>query len=351
MLLSLIAIIATIASCRKDAPVPAGAQYNPTYMIPDIPSYVTGYLGVMPDPADNPLTTEGVKLGQRLFYEKMLSNDLSMSCASCHKQENAFADPRQYSQGTNGAYGNRNAMAVINMGWTNALFWDGRRSSLEGQAHDPVTNPIEMRNTWPVVVQRLQADTNYRSMFFAAFGTSTVDSLLVTKAIAQFERTMFSFNSPFDAFFYGGDTTILNNSQKRGYYLFFGAAECVHCHSGPLLTDNSLRNNGLDQYLLDGGYAEVTGSASDSGKFKVPTLRNIELTAPYMHDGRFTTLDQVVDHYNSGVQSSSPNLDVEMTPYLPGLGLNAQQKADLVAFLKTLTDQQFVTNSDYSDPN
>ena len=345
-----LSVILAVQSCKKDSAL-LEPVYNPTSYQLNIPAYATTYLGNMPIPSDNQLTVEGVNLGRNLFYDKKLSNDFTMSCASCHKQENTFSDPRQFSQGTNGAFGNRNAMSIVNLGWSSSFFWDGRRTTLEGQAHDPVTNPIEMRNDWNTVVQRLQADENYPLMFFYAFGTYNIDSNLVTKAIAQFERTMISFNSPFDVFFYGGDTIMLNETQKRGYDLFFGDAECVHCHSGPLLTDNAFRNNGLDNLLTDLGYGVVTGNSIDNGKFRVPTLRNIELSAPYMHDGRFATLEQVVEHYNSGVVSTSPNLDPEMTVYTTGLSLTVQQKADLVNFLKTLTDNQFINNSSFSDPN
>jgi cytochrome c peroxidase len=346
-------IILAMQACKNDEDLIMSPEphYNPTSVTLNIPSFATTYLGNMLVPPTNPLTAEGILLGRKLFYEKMLSNDLSMSCASCHIQENAFNDPKQFSQGTNGAFGDRNAMSIINLGFSPQLFWDGRRNSIEEQAHDPVTNNTEMRNNWSTVVQRLQADKNYPSLFFYAFGSYTIDSNLVTKAIAQFERTMLSFNSPFDNFFYGGDTTLLNASQKRGYNLFFGKAECVHCHSGPLLTDNLFKNNGLDNFITDIGYGKTTGKTSDNGKFKVPTLRNIAQSAPYMHDGRFTTLEQVVEHYNSGVIGTSPNLDPDMIPFTTGLNLSTQEKADLVNFLKTFTDNEFLTNTKFKDPN
>jgi len=188
-------------------------------------------------------------------------------------------------------------------------------------------------------------------LFQKAFGTSVIDSNLVTKAIAQFERTMVSFNSDYDSYFYQGDTSALTSSEKNGYDLFFGQAECIHCHSGPLLNDPVFRNNGLDDVFADLGLGDVTGLVSDNGKFKVPTLRNIAESGPYMHDGRFSTLEEVVEHYNSGVQGGSPNLDSEMTHFIGGLSLTAAEKADLVSFLKTFTDDSFLNNSDFSDPN
>lgn len=350
MIVGLVLFIFFTQSCKKDNIV-IEPVYDPTPYNLNVPGFVTSYMGNMPIPSDNPLTEQGVKLGRMLFYEKLLSDDKSMSCASCHLQSNSFNDPNQFSQGTNGAFGERNAMSIVNSGWMTSMFWDGRRNTMEEQAHDPVTNQIEMRNDWNTVVSRLQAHHMYPSMFFQAFGTEKIDSNLVTKAIAQFERTLISFNSPFDTYFYGGDTTILNSSQKRGFDLFFGQAECIHCHSGPLLTDNMLRNNGLNVVLTDLGRGSVTGNPLDNGKFKVPTLRNIAFSAPYMHDGRFSTLEQVVEFYNSGVQGSSPNLDSEMAIYVGGLNLTAQNKIDLVNFLKTFTDQQFLNNTKFSDPH
>jgi cytochrome c peroxidase len=312
---------------------------------------VKTYVGDMPVPADNPLTQEGIVLGRMLFYEKMLSNDMTMNCASCHKQENAFDDPRPFSEGTNGAFGDRNAMAIINAGWDTHFFWDGRRNSLEGQAHDPVTNPIEMANTWTEVALRLQQSSTYPDLFFKAFGTRTIDSTLVTKAIGQFERTMVSFNSRFDKYFYSGDSVALTQQEKRGLTLFTGKAMCNMCHlTNTLFTDRDIRNNGLDVNPLDAGLMKFTGNASDRGKFKVPTLRNIEVTAPYMHDSRFATLEEVVDFYSSGVKQNSPNIDEHMPDFGPGLNLSTQEKGDLVAFLKALTDQEFLTREDLSDP-
>lgn len=348
--ISLFITLFGVLSCKKDQ-ISIEPIYDPTPFSLEIPQFATNYLGNPVIPADNPLTVEGIVLGRKLFYEKLLSDDQSMSCATCHLQANAFGDPNPFSQGTNGAFGDRNAMNVINLAWSPSLFWDGRSPNLESQAHDPVTNPVEMRNDWPTVVSRLQAHSDYPDLFFQAFGTKTIDSILVTKAIAQFERTMLSFDSPFDKFFYGGDSTILNASQKNGYDLFFGDAECIHCHLGPLLTDNTFRNNGLDLTHSDIGLGGVTGIGTDNGKFKVPTLRNIAESAPYMHDGRFATLEDVIEFYNSGVQAGSPNLDTEMDHFTTGLNLTQQQKTDLLNFLLSFSDDNFLTNDSFSDPN
>ncbi|MFY8020095.1 MAG: cytochrome-c peroxidase [Bacteroidia bacterium] len=350
LLTASIYMLVVIACTKKESSNLNTEVYQPTALAISYPAWVDVYLSKMPIPADNPTTVEGVALGRKLFYDTKLSDNLTQSCASCHQQNHAFTDSAAFSIGTNGAKGGRNAMQIINLAWSKYLFWDGRRINLEGQAHDPVTNPIEMRNTWPTVVNRLQNDAEYPNLFFKAFGTKNIDSNLVVKAIAQFERTLISFNSKFDKFYFEGDTTVFNDSEKRGLTLFFGKADCNHCHSDVLLSDDALRNNGLDLTFKDKGRGEVTKNASDDGKFKVPTLRNIEVTGPYMHDSRFKTLEEVVNHYNEGVVKNSPNIDENMEIINKGLNLNQQEKADLVAFMKTLTDHEFLNNSKLSKP-
>jgi cytochrome c peroxidase len=336
-----------VHACKKEKIV-----FNPTPATVDVPAFAKAYIGEIPNPADNPLTVEGIALGRKLFYEKMLSNDNTVSCASCHKQANAFDDPRPFSQGTNGSFGGRNAMAIVNAAWDKHFFWDGRRNSLEGQAHDPVTNPIEMANTWTEVVKRLQNSVVYPNLFYKAFGTSTVDSNLAMKAIAQFERTLVSFNSKFDKYYYQGDTAAFTAQEKNGLAIFIGKGMCNNCHTmNTLLTDREIKNNGLDENPADGGLMKFTGNTSDRGKFKVPTLRNIAVSGPYMHDSRFATLADVVNFYSSGVKQSSPNIDEHMPDFGSGINLSTQEKADLVAFLKTLTDEAFLTNPKFSDPN
>ena len=246
--------------------------------------------------------------------------------------------------------GDCNAMAIVNLAFDEAFFWDGRRGSLVGQAHDPVVHPLEMAESWVNVEEKLRESEKYPKLFFEAFGNLDMDSTQVTRAIAAFETTMLSFNAPYDAFFYDGATGILDSSALRGFDLFFGEAECVHCHAGPLLTDQTFKSNGLDGTVTDPGFGAVTGLDSDLGKFKVPTLRNIAQTAPYMHDGRFATLIEVVEHYNSGVDSLAPNLDPDMHIYEAGLNLTEQQKMDLVAFMESFTDEEFLTNPAFSAP-
>lgn len=352
--LQLIALAALLAlgACRKDPASDTPEVAGPTPFQLDIPDWALAQAQPMHIPASNPMTVEGVALGRKLFYEEALSDDYSMSCASCHQQAHAFTDPRRFSEGTNGALGGRNSMAVQNPLWSHVFFWDGRAASLEMQAFAPVTNPVEMRNTWPVVEQRLRMLPEYPELFRRAFGTDRIDSVRVVMAIAQFERTFLSFNSRFDRYHFGGDSSALNEQEERGRVLFFNDAQCSQCHALPLFEDHALRNIGLDFSPPDGGLAEVTGLANDRGKFKVNSLRNIELTAPYMHDGRFATLEQVMRFYADSVVLNAPNLDIHMGAWTSGvMDLDEQDQADLVAFMRTLTDQGFVTNPALSDPD
>jgi cytochrome c peroxidase len=222
---------------------------------------------------------------------------------------------------------------------------------LELQAHDPVTNPIEMRNTWPTVVARLQSMPEYPPLFQAAFGSPGIDSVRVTKAIAQFERTLVSFNSRYDRFHFLGDSSALSPAEMRGRDIFMRDGHCVDCHSEVLLSDGAMRNNGLDVVSADPGLGAVTGQPSHFGRFKVTTLRNIAVTGPYMHDSRFQTLEEVVDFYALNVHTNAQNLDAHMAPWVDGtIDLDAQERADLVAFLHALTDSTFLTNPAFSAP-
>ncbi|MCF8256827.1 MAG: c-type cytochrome [Flavobacteriales bacterium] len=304
-------------------------------------------------PADNPMTVEGVALGRRLFFEPMLSGDNTMSCSTCHRPENGFSEPQQTSVGINGEVGTRNAMAIINLGWVRTgLFWDGRAATLEAQALGPVTNPIEMNSKWPEVESKLNAHADYPQLFKDAFGVDRIDSLTVAKAIAQFERTLISGNSKFDRW-YNRHEIQLSEQEMRGFVMYnTEVADCFHCHGlGGFITDNQFQNNGLDETFADMGRYDVTGEEGDRGRFRTPTLRNIEMTAPYMHDGRFFTLEEVVDHYSDHVKISPT---ISPTMELVGFGgaqLTQQQKEDLVAFLRTFTDPEFLSNPDFSDPN
>jgi cytochrome c peroxidase len=316
-------------------------------------------------PADNPMTVEGVELGRFLFYEKRLSGDNTQSCASCHLPSASFSDPNQFSTGIDGIQGTRHSMALLNLGWEDFFFWDGRKTTLESQILEPVPNPIEMHQSWKRTVEKLNADVSYRNRFFKAFGEEGIDSTKATKAIAQFIRTLISGESKFDVMYKYENNLSLNSSEQAilqtvdveewaGYDLFksLNGADCFHCHNGPLMRVKKFSNNGLMPNSVDDrGRASVTNNPEDNYKFKVPTLRNIALTAPYMHDGRFATLDEVIEHYSSGIHMS-PTIDplIEFGSQ-GGVQLDAQEKYLLKKFLLTLTDQKFVTNPNFQDPN
>ncbi|MFM7301297.1 MAG: cytochrome-c peroxidase [Crocinitomicaceae bacterium] len=355
-LVCLLVITFMFFSCRKD-----NTRYLPTPYNLEIPSH-------FPDmiiPADNPMTVEGVELGRFLFYEKRLSGDNTQSCASCHLPSASFSDPNQYSTGIDGIQGNRHSMALVNLGWEDFFFWDGRKTTLETQILEPVPNPIEMHQSWKRTVEKLNADVNYRNRFFKAFGEEGIDSTKATKAIAQFIRTLISGESKYDVMYKYENNLSLNSSEQAilqtvdveewaGYDLFksLNGADCFHCHNGPLMRVKKFSNNGLMPNSVDDrGRAGVTNNPEDNYKFKVPTLRNIALTAPYMHDGRFATLDEVIEHYSSGIHMS-PTIDplIEFGSQ-GGVQLDAQEKYLLKKFLLTLTDQKFVLNPNFQDPN
>lgn len=290
-------------------------------------------------PMDNPMTEEGIELGKRLFFDPILSIDSTVSCASCHAPASGFSDPLAFSEGVAGVT-NRNSMPIINAAWMKTLFWDGRAVSLEDQALGPVENEIEMGETWENVVKKLQRHPDYPSMFDAAFETSNITAELTTKAIAQYERTLISGNSKYDQ--YKAGNTELTEQEALGMALFFTEkADCFHCHGTRLFTDNRYHNTGLDEFYEDTGLAEITQKPYDVGKFKTPTLRNVAVTGPYMHDGRFQTLEEVIDFYDSGAQPSAT-----IDPLIGAgrqLNLTETEKAALVAFLNTLTDTEFLS--------
>lgn len=320
--------------------------------------------GPFPDPvlpADNLPTQAGVQLGRMLFYEKALSKNGSMACADCHQQKDMFSDIRQFSIGVEDLPGTRQAMPIFNLGWhKNGMFWDGRAPRVRDQALMPIQDPLEMNETLENVVQKLQVQQKYRDQFIRAFGDESITAERIGLAIEQFEFTMISNNSKFDKFQRG--EAVLTESEERGRILFFQefdpflgqkGGECFHCHGGFNFTNDLYMNNGLDS---DNGFSDlgrfvVTNVPSDKARFKVPSLRNIALTPPYMHDGRFTTLEEVMEHYASGVKTSSTLDELLFRNIEPGgLPLTAGDKADLVAFLKTLTDESFLGDGRFSSP-
>ncbi len=288
-------------------------------------------------PADNQPTLARIELGRKLFFDKRLSRTEEVACGSCHLQENAFADPRRFSIGVLGRVGGRNAPALINMAYNTSFFWDGGAPTLEQQAIQPIINPLEMDMTMGEVVQRVAADPAYVQLFASAYNAEP-KAEWVTKAIATFVRTMVSGNSRYDKF-QQGDSSALSASERRGLALFMGErTECTHCHVGYNLTNNAFRNNGLYADYEDHGRMRVTENPADDGRFKVPTLRNIAVTAPYMHDGSLATLADVLNHYTSGGKGH-PGTDATIHSF----ELTAEERADLINFLGSLTDEQFLT--------
>jgi cytochrome c peroxidase len=297
-------------------------------------------------PADNPQTEEGIELGRMLFNDKILSGDNTQACADCHFTENSFSDPRQFSVGIDGIAGDRQAMVIVNLGWQTKFFWDGRAGSLEEQALAPVTNPIEMHETWSNAIAKLKDIGLYRRLFVQAFNEEDFDSTHASKAMAQFMRTLVSYNSKYDKVTRG--EAILTAEELDGRDIFnTERGDCFHCHGSIMFTDDDSHNNGLDATHQDSGVWLVTADPQDIGLFRTPTLRNIELSAPYMHDGRFNTLDEVIEFYSSGLEAS-PTVDPLMKHVaVGGIQFTNVEKENLKAFLLTLTDFDFIENPQY----
>ncbi|SEW35433.1 cytochrome-c peroxidase [Chitinophaga arvensicola] len=312
-------------------------------------------------PADNPLTKEGVYLGRLLFYEKQLSAGNKISCGTCHEQQRAFTDGKTFSTGVDDVPTDRNAMSLVNLLWVRNFFWDGRAPGLELQAITPLTAPHEMGQPLEVAAQKLQQSTLYPGLFNAAFGSDQISGDRITKALAQFERTLISADSRYDQYLEGRYQP--DSAALRGLQLFSTApapekkirgANCTHCHGGPKFYIELYHNNGLDSLPRDAGREKQTGVAADRGRFRVPTLRNIALTAPYMHDGRFNSLEEVLDHYSEHIVSSASLSPVlRQTSNEAGgnsLRLTKREQKDIIAFLHLLTDSSFINNPNFSNP-
>jgi cytochrome c peroxidase len=308
----------------------------------------------IPDlPRDNPLTVERVTLGKELFFDKRISINNAQSCADCHIPDKGFQDGRRTARGAEGELGPRKTMPLYNLAWKQQFFWDGRASSLREQVLVPIQNPIEMHQTLTNLTEKLaQVPGDYPDLFEKAFGTPEITAEKISLALENYILTLTSFNSKFDHVLSGQEQ--FTPQEERGFQLFsteydprrdqYGA-DCFHCHGGPLFQSQSYANNGLDADFLDTGRARVTGKTSDFGKFAVPSLRNVALRAPYMHDGRFKTLDEVVEHYCTGVKRSA-TLDPNIAKHPDGgVPLSAADKQALVAFLKTLTDEGIMPQS------
>ena len=320
--------------------------------------------GALPSPNlpdDNTLTEQGVELGRMLFYEKLLSKDGTQTCASCHRQAHGFSDTTRFSIGVEGLPGKRQAMSVFNMAWnSNEFFWDGRAHLLRDQAILPIQDELEMNETLENVLEKLNDTKIYRDQFTRVYGDDEITIDKMALAMEQFMLSIVSYDSKYDQWKAG--TTELTESEERGRLLFeteynpffpdFSGADCAHCHGGANFENDLYMNNGLDEDsdFVDIGREAVSNDPMDRARFKVPTLRNIALTAPYMHDGRFQTLEEVVNHYNEGIHPSSTADEAIVATSETGLFLTDTDKDDLVNFLKTLTDDSFVNDQRYTDP-
>ncbi len=294
---------------------------------------------------DNPLTPEAFVLGRALFYDPILSRDSSVSCAFCHQRIAAFAHiDHKLSHGINGLIGKRNVPALQNLIWNQSFMWDGGINHLELQPLAPMQNPLEMADSLRLVILKLQHSPAYQKMFTAAFRDSTVTTARIMKSLAQFLGLLISADSRYDRYMRQEDT--LSAQERSGLQLF--RARCAACHEGQLFTDNKFHYTGLpiDTALRDVGRFAITGQDSDLLKFRTPSLRNVEMTYPYMHDGRFKTLQQVLDFYAAGHFEGHYDHKMDKTS-----GLSPKNKADLLAFLKTLTDKTFLYDRRFADPN
>lgn len=308
---------------------------------------------------DNPPTIEGAELGRYLFYDPILSLDNSISCSSCHRQEAAFSDsPKRFSQGINDEFLTRNTMPLFNLAWYPALFWDGKAISIEQQVFHPVRTHNEMNLDWETAVQRINESDFYRQKFQIAFKNQEIDSILIAKAIAQFERTLISSNSKYDRVLRG--EAFFSEDEYEGFMLINDQTkgDCLHCHTtdaDALGTTTKFSNNGLipafkAEDYADKGKADVTGQANHLGQFRIPSFRNVAVTSPYMHDGSLKTLEEVLDFYSEGVNNSY-NVDSKMGfAHKGGAGFTKIEKERIIAFLKTMTDSTFLSNPAFGNP-
>ncbi len=330
----------SIQSCKKET------------ISPDSPEPVSFAIpSGWPEPkytfANNTLTQAGFVLGRKLFYDVRLSRDNTVSCGSCHQQFASFSHlDHPVSHGIANRIGTRNTPGLANMAWHPAYFWDGGVNNLESQPINPIQNHLEMDMTLPELISKLSADANYRKEFKTAFGDETINSQRIFKAFAQFMGTMVSSDSRYDKYTRNEEGAAFTDKEARGLSLF--REKCGACHTEPLFSDFSYRNNGIapDAVVNDSGRAHITRNVSDLYKFKVPSLRDVALTKPYMHDGRFLTLEAVVAHYRTGI-SPSATLD----PILAGgVSMTDDEQSDIVSFLQTLTDTTFVKDVRFAEP-
>jgi cytochrome c peroxidase len=344
---AILCVFILLEACSKDVPIPEDKPEPPVYDINF--SVPKGWPQPVYNYQTNTLTAAGFKLGRKLFYDGRLSRDNSISCGSCHQQFAGFAhSAHALSHGIGGLLGTRNAPGLFNLNWHPSLMWDGGINHIEVQPLAPITNPVEMDETINNVIAKLTTDAAYKQMFTDVYGDNTINSQRIFKAIAQFQGMLVSSNSKYDKYVRGETGGTLTASEQNGLNLF-NQKKCSSCHVPPLFTDFSFRNNGLtfNTALKDSGRAHITGLPGDRNKFKVPSLRNLTVSGPYMHDGRFSSLAQCLNHYSSGVQHTE-NLDTLLTAGIP---LTTDEVQDIVNFLGTLRDNDFLKDPRFKDPN
>jgi cytochrome c peroxidase len=334
-------------SCKVDPEIKLPAAMLPANNLAEI--VPQGFPAPIYSFSNNTISEDVFVLGRALFYEPMLSVDNSISCGSCHQQQVAFAHAdHAFSHGVSVAQTSRNSPALFNLTWAPSFMHDGAIPNIELQPIAPIQNTIEMGENIVNVIGKLRATTKYQELFKTAYGSNEINSQKMFKSMAQFMALMYSYRSKYDRYKRREEGGNFSNAELRGYNLFI--AKCASCHKEPLFTDFVLRNNGLaiDPSLNDLGRAAITGLDGDRYKFKTPSLRNIALTGPYMHDGSLKTLEACVDHYTNGIINLT-NLD----PLIPtnGLQISAEEKQDIVSFLHTLTDYEFIKDKRFSNPN
>lgn len=323
-----------VACVKKEStPVPVTAfssPVRPAHFPPAVYQY-----------GENVYSKEGFELGRKLFFDPLLSINNTISCGSCHKPENAFADGGvSFSPGVYGLTAKRHSPAIFNAAWNSSFMWDGGVNHIEVMPLAPLTNPREMGETVKNIVHKLNADPNYVQRFKKVFSKDTIDDQQMFRALALYMSNLVSGDTKYDRYITGkGNFT---QDEQEGYTLF--KSNCASCHTEPLFTNYSFQNNGIDMVFSDSGRYLITRSPADMGKFKVPSLRNIMVTYPYMHDGRFNTLEEVIDHYSDGVKQSATLSPLLVKDGTEGLKLTPADKRKLLSFLQTLTDSSFITN-------
>lgn len=321
---------------------------KPTTFKPKVPSY---FGGILPEPSYNKTTLDGIELGKKLFFDPITSSNNLVSCASCHHQNLAFSDDGKKisNAGVSGKNLHRNTPPLFNLAWQTGYFWDGGAKDLESQVFAPLQHPDEHNQDLKALIVKLQNHAEYPKLFAKVFNNEPISSQNISYALAQYERSLVSYKSIYDNFLQKKDSTIFSSTQKKGLLIF--ELHCEKCHKHPFLTDFLYHNNGIDTTFTDEsdervfmGRFRITNDSADLGKYKTPSLRNILLTAPYMHDGRFATLDDVFLHYTNQIKVSktlAENLKTKIT-------LSAEEKNALNAFFETLTDYEFIKNPTYS---